>query len=115
MTAIIRSNHVFTDAASGLVTLCFMTTFGTERENLAVLKDYNGYLKKRHDFTVKVVRSDNELPSPQRQEHRSKTDLLSAQGVWLHIIYEFWELAAAKTKMNIIVCVYHTWGFVLFK
>jgi hypothetical protein len=74
-----------------------MTTFGTEKENLAALKDYVEYLEKRHGLTVKVVRSDYELfmnrtrkwlekrrltASPQRQEHSSKTDLLSAQGVW---------------------------------
>ena len=51
----------FTDAASGLVTPYFMTTFGTERENLAALKDYIEYLEKRHGLTVKVVRSDKEL------------------------------------------------------
>jgi hypothetical protein len=38
-----------------------MTTFGTEKENLAVLKDDVEYLEKRHDLTVKVVRSDNEF------------------------------------------------------
>jgi hypothetical protein len=107
MTAIIRSNHVFTDAASGLVTLCFMTTFGTERENLAVLKDYIGYLKKRHDFTVKVVRSDNELPGPQRQEHRSKTDLLSAQGVWLQ--HERARCGSEPTSLMISRKRWSTW------
>jgi Reverse transcriptase (RNA-dependent DNA polymerase) len=50
-----------TDAASGLVTPYFMSTFGTEKENLAALKDYVGYLEGRHSFKVKIIRSDNEL------------------------------------------------------
>ena len=51
----------FIDAASGLVTPYFMSTFGTERENLAALKDYVEYLERRHGLQVKVIRSDNEL------------------------------------------------------
>jgi hypothetical protein len=50
-----------TDAASGLVTPYFMSTFGTEKENLAAVKDYVEYLEDRHGVTVKVVHSDNEL------------------------------------------------------
>ena len=51
----------FTDAATGLVTPYFMTTFGTEKENLAALKDYVEHLEDRHGLNVKIVRSDNEL------------------------------------------------------
>jgi transposase InsO family protein len=50
-----------TDAASGMVTPYFMTTYGTEKENLAALKDYIEYLEKRHGLHVKIVHSDNEL------------------------------------------------------
>jgi hypothetical protein len=51
----------FTDAASGLVTPYFMLTFGTEKENLAALKDYVEYLEIHHGLEVKVVHSDDEL------------------------------------------------------
>jgi transposase InsO family protein len=51
----------FTDAASGMVTPYFMSTYGTERENLAALKDHIEYLENRHSLKVKVVHSDNEL------------------------------------------------------
>jgi hypothetical protein len=34
----------FADAASGLVTPYFMSTYGTEKDNLAALKDYIEYL-----------------------------------------------------------------------
>jgi Reverse transcriptase (RNA-dependent DNA polymerase)/GAG-pre-integrase domain len=50
----------FTDAASGFVTPYYMTTYGTERENLAALKDYVEHLEG-HNIKVKTVRSDNEL------------------------------------------------------
>jgi hypothetical protein len=50
----------FTDAASGFVTPYYMTTYGTERENLAALKDYVEHLES-HNIKVKTVRSDNEL------------------------------------------------------
>ena len=39
-----------TDAASGLVTPYFMSTYGTERENLAALKDYIEYLERQHSL-----------------------------------------------------------------
>jgi len=38
-----------------------MLTFGTEKENLALLKDYVEYLEKHHGLIVKVVHSDDEL------------------------------------------------------
>jgi transposase InsO family protein len=50
-----------TDAASGIVTPYYMTTFGTEKENLAALKDYIEYLEDRYGVAVKIVHSDNEL------------------------------------------------------
>ena len=50
-----------TDAASGLITPYSMSTYGTERENLAALKDYVECLERRHGLQVKVIRSDNEL------------------------------------------------------
>src|SRR5467141_1795303 len=51
----------FTDAASGLVTPYFMTTYGTEKENLAALKDYVENMEKRYQVKIKIVRSDDEL------------------------------------------------------
>jgi transposase InsO family protein len=50
-----------TDAASGLVTPYFMSTFGTERENLTALKDYIEHQEKRYGISVRIVRSDLEL------------------------------------------------------
>jgi hypothetical protein len=38
-----------------------MSTYGTERENFAALKEYVEHLEGRHDIKVKIVRSDNEL------------------------------------------------------
>ena len=38
-----------------------MSTFGTERENLAVLKDFTRWQKTRYGLEVKIIQSDNEL------------------------------------------------------
>jgi transposase InsO family protein len=50
-----------TDASSGLVTPYFMSTYGTEKENFAALRDYVEYLDNRYSVKVRMVRSDNEL------------------------------------------------------
>jgi transposase InsO family protein len=50
-----------TDATSGLVFPYFMSTHGTEKENLRVLKDFIEWWKKRYGLEVKIIRSDNEL------------------------------------------------------
>jgi hypothetical protein len=39
----------------------FMSTYGEEKENLRVLKDFVNWMSKRFDLKVKVVRSDNEM------------------------------------------------------
>ena len=50
-----------TCAWSGMVFPYFMTTHGTEKENLRVLKDFTEWIFKRYNLKVLVIRSDNEL------------------------------------------------------
>ena len=50
-----------TCAWSGMVFPYFMTTHGTEKENLRVLKDFTEWILKRYNLKVLVIRSDNEL------------------------------------------------------
>jgi hypothetical protein len=46
---------------TGIVFPYFMTTHGTEQENLRVLKDFVQWCQKRYSLDVRVIRSDNEL------------------------------------------------------
>ena len=39
----------------------FMTTHGTQQENLRVLKDFVHWCKNQYGLTIKVIWSDNEL------------------------------------------------------
>ena len=50
-----------TDRFSGMVFPYFMSTHGTEKENLRALKDFVSWIKKRYGLEVKVVKSDNKL------------------------------------------------------
>ncbi|KAM4066305.1 integrase core domain-containing protein [Hirsutella rhossiliensis] len=50
-----------TDAYSGMVFPYFMRTHGSDQESLAVLRDFVDWMKNRHGFCAKVIRSDGEL------------------------------------------------------
>src|SRR5947199_3735251 len=50
-----------TDRYSSMVFPYFMTTHGDEKENLRVLRDFVNFIQKRHNLSVKVLRSDGEL------------------------------------------------------
>ena len=53
---------------TGMVFPYFMTTHGTQRENLRVLKDFVRWCKNRYKLKIKVIRSDNELNRGATQE-----------------------------------------------
>jgi len=46
---------------TGMVFPYFMSTHGTEQENLRVVKDFVQWCHRRYNLRVKVIRSDNEL------------------------------------------------------
>jgi hypothetical protein len=50
-----------TCAWTGMVFPYFMTTHGTERENLRVLKDFVRLMQSKYNLKVSTIRSDNEL------------------------------------------------------
>ena len=50
-----------TDRYSSIVYLYFMTTYSNENKNLRALKDFVNFVKKQHNLSVKVLRSDSKL------------------------------------------------------
>ena len=50
-----------TDRFSGMVFPYFMSTHGTENENLRILKDFVNWMTKRFRLKIDVIRSDNEM------------------------------------------------------
>jgi transposase InsO family protein len=50
-----------TDRYSGMVFPYFISTYGEEKENLRVLKDFVNWMSQRFGLKVQVIRSDNEL------------------------------------------------------
>lgn len=63
----------------------FMTTHGTEKENLRVLKDLTKWMKTRYNLDVKTIRSDRELNRNQTKKW------LRSQGI-------SFEPSAARTE-----------------
>ena len=50
-----------TNRFSRIVFPYFISTYGEEKENLRVLKDFVGWISKRYGLKVKIIKSDNEL------------------------------------------------------